>query len=210
MKIEESQEDAGTLENGDEDEDVAPDDSDLDDDTEPQKRRRQPRKKGSGLAGRTLSALMMAAGTLANAAQVSWTNAVRYNRTDLAEICCTPDSQLAGEVISKGGTADRYSYWNGYDLTTRKGTDALRSSLDSTRPRWVWMSPPFGPDSPMQNLNQRNDMQIQRLEKTQSHAPQPEKHHRDLCVAARGILVRRSSAGAIIDMSEPLQKWELQ
>ena len=114
------------------------------------------------LAGWLLSALMLAAGTIADAAQLSWTSAVRHGRVDLAEVCCTADSQLAGEVIIKGGTAHRYSHWNGYDLTTRKGTEALRSGLESTRPRWIWMSPPCGPDSPMQNLNQRNDKQILR------------------------------------------------
>ena len=95
---------------------------------------RSGRQNGSGLADRVLSALLISAGAIADAAQVSWTNAVRHSRVDLAEICCTADSQLAGEVISKGGTADRYSHWNGYDLTTRKGTDALRSKLESTRP----------------------------------------------------------------------------
>ena len=133
----------------DEEEDAVTDDSDLEDDADPQRRRPQRKKSGSGLAGRVLCTLMISAGAIADAAQVSWTNAVRYSRAGLAEACCTPDSQLAGEVISKGGTADRYSYWNGYDLTTRKGTDALRSKLESTRPRWIWMSPPCDPDSPM-------------------------------------------------------------
>ena len=116
----------------------------------PQRHRLRRKKSGSGLAGRVLGALMISAGAIADAAQVSWANAVRYSRTDLAEVCCTPDSQLAGEVISKGGTADRYYNWNVYDLTTRKGTDALRSKLESTRPRLIWMSPPCGPDSLMQ------------------------------------------------------------
>ena len=86
-------------------------------DADPQRRRPQRKKNGSGLAGRVLSALMISAGPIAEAAQASWTNAVRHSRVGLAEICCTADSQLAGKVISKGGTADRYSYWNGYDLT---------------------------------------------------------------------------------------------
>ena len=50
-----------------------------------------------------LSALMLSAGTIADAAQQSWTNAVRHGRVDLAEVCCTTDSQLAGEVIIKVG-----------------------------------------------------------------------------------------------------------
>ena len=45
---------------------------------------------------------------------------------------------------------------------------------------------------------------------TQPRAPHPEEPHGDLCLAAGHILVRRGGAGAIIVMSEPLQKWELQ
>ena len=129
---------------------------------------------------------MISAGAIADAAQVSWTNAVRHSRVDLAEVCCTADSQLAGEVISKGGAADRYSYWNGYDLTIRKGTEALRSKLESTRPRWIWMSPPCGPDSPMQNLNQRTDTQIQRLEEKRSRAHRIQKNLMEIFVWLQG------------------------
>ena len=121
------------------------------------------RKKGSGLAGRIISALMMSANALAGAAHQTWTQTVRHNRLDFAEICCTADSQLSGEVISRGGTADRYSHWNGFYLTTRKGADALRDGLDATRPRWVWFSPACGPDSPMQNLNQKTEAQRENL-----------------------------------------------
>ena len=78
------------------------------------------RKNGSGLAGKVLSALMMSAQALAGAAHESWTKTVRYNRLDFAEVCCTADSQLSGEVLSRGGTAQRYSHWNGLDLTTQK------------------------------------------------------------------------------------------
>ena len=85
------------------------------------------RKKGSGLAGKVISALMMSANALAGAAHQTWTNAIRHNRVDFAEVCCTADSQLSGEAISRGGSADRYSNWNGFDLTTRKGADALRN-----------------------------------------------------------------------------------
>ena len=183
MEIEDSQENADALDVGenadaldDEEEDPETDDSDLEGDADPQRCRPQRKKNGSGLAGRILSTLMISAGAIADAAQISWTNAVRHSRVDLAEICCTADSQLAGEVISKGGTADRYSHWNGYDLTTRKGTDALRSKLESTRPRWIGMSPPCGPDSPMQNLNQRTDTQMQRLEEKRSRAHRIQKN----------------------------------
>ena len=100
----------------------------------------------------------------------TWTSAVRYNRVDFAEICCTADNQLAGEIITRGGTADRYSHWNGFDLTTHRGATSLRNRLEETQPRWVWFSPPCGPDSPMQNLTQINDEQKARLETKRNRA----------------------------------------
>ena len=128
------------------------------------------RKKGSGLAGKIISSLMISANALASAAHQTWTQTVRYNRLDFAEVCCTADSQLSGEVLSCGGSAHRYSHWNGFDLTTRKGAEALRDGLDATRPRWVWFSPPCGPDSPMQNLNQRTEEQRHNLTWKKSRA----------------------------------------
>ena len=118
-------------------------------------------KNGAGLAGKII---------------------FRLSRLDLAEICCTVDSQLTGEVLSKGGTADRYSLWNRFDLTTRKGADAIREGLDSTRPRWVWFSPPCGPDSPMQNLNQRTETQIENLAWKRSRAHRIQKNVWELII----------------------------
>ena len=88
-------------------EDDVLDDSDDEGGADTQERPPRRKKNGSGLAGRILSALMLSAGTIADAAQLSWTNAVRHGRVDLAEVCCTMDSQLAGEAIIKGGTAHR-------------------------------------------------------------------------------------------------------
>ena len=55
-------------------------------------------KSGSGLAGRIISAPMLSVSPIAGTANQSWTEAVRYSRVDLAEVCCTADTQLAGEV----------------------------------------------------------------------------------------------------------------
>ena len=125
---------------------------------------------------------MMSANALAGAAHQTWTKTIRHNRLDFAEVCCTADSQLSGEVISRGGSADRYSNWNGFDLTTRKGADALRNGLDETRPRWVWISPPCGPDSPMQNLNQRTEAQKEILVWKKSRAHRIQKNVLDIFV----------------------------
>ena len=127
-------------------------------------------KSGSGVAGKVISAVWLSASSLAGAAHHTWTSVVRYNRVDFAEVCCTADSQLSGEIITKGGAAGRYSHWNGFDLTTHKGATSLRARLEETQPRWVWFSPPSGPDSPMQNLNQKNEEQKARLETKRNRA----------------------------------------
>ena len=52
-----------------------------------------------------------------------WMKATRYGRVDFAEVCCTFDSLLSGAVTSLGGHVVQYSHWNGFDLTTKAGTD---------------------------------------------------------------------------------------
>ena len=68
--------------------------------------------------------------------------ATRYGRVDFAEACCTSDSWLSGAVTSIGGRAVQYSHWNGFDLTTKTGTDKLKEDLLEKKPRVVWMTPP--------------------------------------------------------------------
>ena len=38
--------------------------------------------------------------------------------------------------------AVQYSHWNGFDLTTKAGTDILKEDLLEKKPRVVWMTPP--------------------------------------------------------------------
>ena len=106
-------------------------------DAEPQPGQHRRKKSGSSVAGKVISALLMSASSLAGAAHRTWTSAIRYNRVDFAEISCAADSQQAGEIITRGGTADRYSHWNGFDLTTHRGATSLRDRLEETQPRWV-------------------------------------------------------------------------
>ena len=68
--------------------------------------------------------------------------ATRCGRVDSAEVCCTSDSLLSGAVTSIGGRAVQYSHWNGFDLTTKAGTDKLKEDLFEKKPRVVWMTPP--------------------------------------------------------------------
>ena len=71
-----------------------------------------------------------------------WMKATRYGRVDFAEVCCTSDSSPSGAVTSLGVRAVQYSHWNGFDLTTKAGTDNLKEDLLEKKPRVVWMSPP--------------------------------------------------------------------
>ena len=52
-----------------------------------------------------------------------------------------------------GGTAQRYSHWNGYDLSTTIGTSSLMLAFAQAPARVYWFSPPCGPDSPIHNMN---------------------------------------------------------
>ena len=45
-------------------------------------------------------------------------------------------------MTSIGGRAVQYSHWNGFDLTTKAGTDKLKKDLLEKKPRVVWMTPP--------------------------------------------------------------------
>ena len=68
--------------------------------------------------------------------------ATRHGRFDLAEVCCGSDSLLSGAVTSIGGRTVQYSHWNGFDLTTKAGTDKLKEDLLGKKPRVVRMTPP--------------------------------------------------------------------
>ena len=70
---------------------------------------------------------------------------------------------LTEEVKKAGGTAERASHWNGCDLSTNKGLSRLLSKIDELCPRTVLFAPPCGPESPIQNLNQRTPSQIEQL-----------------------------------------------
>ena len=60
--------------------------------------------------------------------------ATRHRRVDVAEVCCTSDSLLSGAVTSIGERAVQHSHWNGFDLTTKAGTDKLKEDLLEKKP----------------------------------------------------------------------------
>ena len=86
--------------------------------------------------------LILSAVSLDDAVVDPWMKATRYGRVDFADVCCTSDSLLTGAVTSLGGHAVQHSHWNGFDLTTKAGTDKLKEDLLEKKPRVVWMTPP--------------------------------------------------------------------
>ena len=76
-----------------------------------------------------LKSLILASVSLDDAVVDPWMKATRYGRVDFAEVCCTSDSLLSGAVTSLGGRAVQYSHWNGFDLTTKAGTDKLKKRI---------------------------------------------------------------------------------
>ena len=98
---------------------------------------------GSGVIAKALfKSLILSAVSLGDAVIDPWMEATRHGRVDAAEVCCYADSLLSGAVASIGGRAVQYSHWNGFDLTTKAGTDKLKEVLLERKPRVVWVTPP--------------------------------------------------------------------
>ena len=94
------------------------------------------------IAKELFKSLILSAVSFDNTVIDPWMQATRYGRVDFAEVCCTSDSLLSGAVTSISGRAVQYSHWNGFDLTTKAGTDKLKEDLLEKKPRVVWMTPP--------------------------------------------------------------------
>lgn len=88
---------------------------------------------------------------------------VAGSQLDLLEVCAPWDSPLSRAVREEGGRAMSIGVHNGYDLTTRLGFKRAVKLLRETRPRYMHLSPPCDPWSPLQNLNQRTFQQIENL-----------------------------------------------
>ena len=107
----------------------------------------------TGVKSTVVKSLMVAATFFNSLPGDSFMAAADYGRIDLAEVCCVSDSRLTSTVLRKGGTAKRYSNWNGFDFTTTVGATKLTNQLHVDRPKHVWFSPPCGPDSQIHNLS---------------------------------------------------------
>lgn len=91
---------------------------------------------------------------------------VQHGRPVLYEIACGPNSVLTEKVRAATGredSAQRFAFWNGHDVSTSMGVRAIMSKIDKNRPEHVWLSLECGPFSKMQNVNQRNERQVEEL-----------------------------------------------
>ena len=89
--------------------------------------------------------LLSAAAALDGERSMALTRVSRHGRADLLEVCCTSTSVLSEAVEQAGGEAIRASFWNGYDLASRRGQERLLQLAATRRPRHVWFSPPCDP-----------------------------------------------------------------
>ena len=95
------------------------------------------------------------------------------SRVELLEIACEPDSILSKTFQDKTGRSDaacRSSLRCGHDLATREGLLLVLEQVRSLRPKRLWISPPCGAYSPLQNINQRTPAQIQALKSKRATA----------------------------------------
>ena len=89
---------------------------------------------------KVLSLVLAAAQHLDSLCTDCWNRAVRFGKPDLLEVCANSDSPLVEAVESAGEEGLRTSFWNGYDLTTRRGCERLYQFCSTKRPRHVWFS----------------------------------------------------------------------
>ena len=88
------------------------------------------------------------------------------SRVELMEIAREPDSLLASAAQARTGRSDaacRSSLRCGHDLATPSGLSLALEQIQTLKPKRVWVSPPCGPYSPLQNVNQRSPAQIREL-----------------------------------------------
>ena len=123
------------------------------------------------------------------------------------EVCCSPNSLLTSTIQDMTGresAASRCSHWNCGDLSTNSGLKLVLQRLEVENPAHVWLSPPCGPYSPLQNVTSRTPEQKSALEDKRAEAM---KIYVSCCVimhvcAQKGIHVT-------LELSERCQAWRI-
>ena len=99
-------------------------------------------------------------------------NLVHYDRPVLFELACGPSSRLTDEMrkqTKRESSAQRLSFWNGFDFTSNTGVRAAMGKIEKERPGHVWLSLECGPFSRMQNVNQRTAQQREELKQKRAN-----------------------------------------
>ena len=91
------------------------------------------RRRNFSSTTKVLSLIFAAAQHLDSSCTDCWNRAVRFGRPDLLEVWASSDSSHVEAVESAGGEGLRTSFWNGNDLTTRRGRERLYSVLFSEK-----------------------------------------------------------------------------
>ena len=125
----------------------------------------------------------------------------------LMEVACEPDSILTSCVRTATGREDsamRCSLFNSCDLGTHAGIRLILEHIDREEPSHVWLSPPCGPYSPIQNCNQRSPQQLEALQNKRKEA---RKLYQGCCIIFRYCVQR--GIHVTWEMSERCLAWRL-
>lgn len=96
------------------------------------------------------------------------------------EVCCRLDSSLANECLARGLHAKRKTIETGYDLEKKSILERLKVEASRERPRRAWFSLKCTEWTNIQNLNQRNEKQIEALRKRRQKARKMARNGLDL------------------------------
>ena len=132
---------------------------------------------------------------------------VGKGRMEFLEVACEPDSLLADTVRARTGRSDaagRSSLWCGHDLATSAGLSKVLEQIHVLRPRNVWVSPPCGPYSPLQHVNQRTPSQIRDLKAKRATAQRIYESTLEIVKVCLQLGVH-----VVVELAERCEAWRL-
>ena len=132
---------------------------------------------------------------------------VTLGRTVLMEVACSESSLLAKEVQELCGdasAASRCSWWNNCDLATDAGVRLVLNRIAIEQPAHVWISPPCGPYSPLQNVSCRSEAQKEELRQKREAAM---RIYVGACVVIHDCVQRGIHVS--LELAEKCQAWRL-
>ena len=125
----------------------------------------------------------------------------------LMEVACSPSSVLTSTVqrlTGSQGSAVRCAKWNGCDLSKGVGVKLILQRIQLEEPAVLWISPPCGPYSPLQNANARTEAQKAELQAKREEAM---RIYVGSCVVIHQCIQRGTHV--VLELSERCQAWRL-